>query len=389
MRNEIKLIDKFLNKRISVSEREVLKNWVSENDNNLNEFKKRIKEFEATNLAQFEVNKAYQNFISEIRPKKITVISFRPYLKYAAIFAGLIFFGSLYNIISEEKSTHDILIIEKNSQTKKSIKIVLADGTVKILDGKQKEDIIDKNGNLIAKKEENVLSFNSKNDNPTTTPKINEISIPNGQKFKMRLADGTIVWLNSGSTLKFPENFNGLNDTRSVSLTGEAYFDVAKNENKPFIVSVDAIDVLVLGTKFNVSSYENDRTIQTTLIEGSVNIYKKNVPQSKLKLSPNFQATFNKDLNDLSLSESLVDTDLYTAWMQNRIIINNLKFSEILKRLERTHNVIFINEAKNINNEVYKGEFENENIVTILETIALSTPFTYSMNKNIITISAK
>lgn len=170
-----------------------------------------------------------------------------------------------------------------------------------------------------------------------------------------------------------------------VYLEGEAFFEVSENKNHPFIVNTQEVDIKVLGTKFNVSSYDTDENIATTLVEGAVSVYETRSPENEILLSPNFQANYHKFGN--SFEKTKVNTDNYTAWMQGRLIIDNLKFSEILQRLERRYAVKFVNNAVGLENEIYKGEFTDEKIESVLKTISLSTPFRFEINQNIITIS--
>ena len=202
---------------------------------------------------------------------------------------------------------------------------------------------------------------------------------------RLKLSDGTLVWLNAGSKLRFPQSFVDADKNRMVYLEGEAFFDVAKNRERPFIVNTQEVDVKVLGTKFNISSYDTDDYIATTLVEGSVGVYETRTPENGIYLTPSFQANYDKFGNNFSKTE--VDTDIYTAWMQDRLVIDNLKFSEILVRLERRYSVKFVNKAESLNDEIYKGEFVNEDIESVLKTISLSTPFKYEINQNVITIT--
>jgi len=137
-----------------------------------------------------------------------------------------------------------------------------------------------------------------------------------------------------------------------VYLEGEAYFDVTKDEGRPFIVNAENLDIKVLGTQFNVSAYKSDGKIATTLVEGSVNVYDNSNPDEKILLSPNYQAAFVK--KNGTLTKQKVDIRSYTAWMKDRLIIDHLSFEQIIQKLERT--------------------------------IASSTPFTYKIENNVITI---
>ncbi|CAM4285657.1 FecR family protein [Zobellia roscoffensis] len=388
--NYDELISKWLKGSITSEEREHLNTWVSESDANLNAFKKQIREAEQDKAASFDFKNGLSNFNAKIssktRKRKRLILA----LPFAAIVVGLVFLalqmtGLLVSPNKLEQAPSEATTVQK---LHKNITITLADGSTKTLNSTGNEVLTDAQGNIIADKSINELSFNTKNSPKSKSVVYNEIYIPHGQTFKIRLSDGTSVWLNAGSKLKFPTSFN--NDsltTRTVFLEGEGFFDVTKNKKKPFLVVTQGLEVKVLGTQFNLSSYQTDKNVSTTLVEGKVTISESNKPDNEIELTPNFQANYKKSENNFSKAK--VDTALYTAWMENKLIIDNLKFSEILVKLERAHQVKFLNRAQHLNNEVFKGEFDNESIEAILHTISLSTPFKYTINQNTITIESK
>ena len=288
---------------------------------------------------------------------------------------------------SNDDTNATISVIDKQEALPEGNEIIIkmADGTTKILNSNGSDAVTDINGKVIANQGGNSMVFNNGNELTETQAIFNEVYIPYGQTFKLTLSDGTLVWLNAGSKLRFPQKFIDSDKERIVYLEGEGFFEVAKNKEVPFIVNTQEVDIKVLGTKFNISSYETDHSIATTLVEGSVSVYETRMPENNLLLIPNFQASYNKFKNDFSKKE--VDTKMFTAWMEDRFVIDNLTFSEILVKLERRHHVKFVNNTKNLGDEIYKGEFENEGIESILETISLSTPFEYEIQHNIITIN--
>ena len=387
MKLELILIEKFLKGTISFKEKAALKKWVLDDPANMDLFKSKIKNYNPDTLADFNADIAYQKFINSIEGVKHKSKLHYEILKYAAIF--IIVFAIGYQVTEIEKTkdfTDENVVTNENiPENKGEIVITLSDGTKRIINSENDNPVTDAKGNIVANNNANSLSFSS-NESPISDELVyNEIYIPFGEKFKITLSDGTLVHLNSGSRLRFPQSFVSKSSERKVFLEGEGFFEVTKNEQKPFIVNANDLDIKVLGTKFNVSSYATDESVTATLVEGAVSVSKNSAPDVKMNLTPNYQASYNKKEN--SLNKAFVDTDVYTAWMQDKLIINNLKFPEILIKLERLHNVKFINEANNLNNEIYKGEFRNEDLETILKTMALSTPFNYEIKQNVITIS--
>lgn len=166
---------------------------------------------------------------------------------------------------------------------------------------------------------------------------MNQLVIPYGNQSKLTLADNTVVWLNAGSRLVYPTTFAG--KTREVLLFGEAYFEVAKNADKPFIVKTSDIQVKVLGTHFNVSAYAEDKVIQTVLQEGSVELRKNDsgIFSERIVLKPNQMASFSKSTSETALYD--VDASYYTLWTKGLLSFDEVDFDKILKKVERFYNI--------------------------------------------------
>ena len=163
--------------------------------------------------------------------------------------------------------------------------------------------------------------------------------------------------------------------TRSVELEGEAFFDVAHNKDKPFIVNTDGVDIRVLGTKFNISSYSGEDSINTTVVEGLVNVVDADNNNNQIVLNPSFQASFQK--SNTSLTSREVNTADYTAWIEKRIVFNDIPFEKLAIKIERTYNVKIINKNKALKKEHFTGQFDIENIETIFKVLSVSFYFDY------------
>jgi len=146
-----------------------------------------------------------------------------------------------------------------------------------------------------------------------------------------------VVWLNAGSRLFYPTSFK--NKTREVTLFGEAYFEVSKNPEMPFIVKTSTMDIKVLGTIFNVSAYTEDNVVQTVLKEGSVSIRRKDAGffENDIVIKPNQMATFNKTTSDTKIYE--VDAEYYTLWTKGLISFEEIDFKRIIQKIERFYNI--------------------------------------------------
>jgi len=255
-----------------------------------------------------------------------------------------------------------------------------------------------------------VISFNfifqkkAVNDN-----QITEITAPMGSKSQVTLPDGTKVWLNSGSKLSYNSQFN--QKTREVSLEGEAFFDVTKRKGMQFLVKTKDITIRVLGTAFNVKAYPVEGSIETTLVRGSLILEHeavKNMIQTMLK--PDQRAAYFKHEGIIYLSETekqslkkenirkieevkgqvvlskKVDTDIFTAWKDNKLIFRNESFESLVVKLERWYGVQIILADDDIRNYHFNGTIENETVQDVLEIIKFTLPIQYTIQHNIITL---
>jgi ferric-dicitrate binding protein FerR (iron transport regulator) len=211
-----------------------------------------------------------------------------------------------------------------------------------------------------------------------------EYTAPYGSKTSLKMADGTLVWLNVGTVLKYGQNF-GIKD-RKVELSGEAYFEVAKNKKLPFCVNAKGISVTALGTKFNVKAYPEEKTVETILLEGSVKLNQsQSSEKSKIVLQPNQKAIFN--LNENSFTTTAIDDVSDVSWTTNKWVIKNIRLGEFTKLLERRYNIDFTFSDERIKEYVFGGTIKDETIEQLLTAISYSAPVKYSIVNNHVTLS--
>lgn len=203
---------------------------------------------------------------------------------------------------------------------------------------------------------------------------FSEIVAPPGQKTMVVLPDSSLVWLNSGSSLKYNGNFN-VKD-REVVLTGEAFFDVKRNEAKKFSVRTGILSVQVYGTAFNVKNYENDSYQEITVSEGRVGISNKT---GELKqLTPGQQAVLTKSTNKLAFSKA--DPAVVSSWKDNELKFDNTPFDEVVKYLERWYGVSINIDPSMIGKHQYTFKIKTESLTEILEKIKVMTPIAYEID---------
>ena len=238
---------------------------------------------------------------------------------------------------------------------------------------------------------------------------FNEITINPGSRTKVQLPDGSQVWVNSGSHLTYEGNFKG--NTREVQLDGEAYFDVAKDASRPFIVHTSDIDIKVLGTSFNVKAYKTEATIEATLIHGSIEVINKSQPGSaKIMLKPHEKLVYNKyvikDIKDQKadiqpvadsfsiiikpLGKNIADNDIVeTAWVYNKLIFEDERFADLALKMERWYNVKISIENEKLKDYRISGTFVNETAEEAVKALQLLVPFSYSIKNNEVKIIKK
>lgn len=202
----------------------------------------------------------------------------------------------------------------------------------------------------------------------------NTVEVPLGMRSSITLSDGTSVWLNAGSSLKYPVPFE--EDKREVELTGEAYFNVKKDKTKPFFVSTTNIDIKVLGTSFNCCAYPNEGDIETALEEGEIEISCKS-ERNKFIMKPGELATFSKNENKIEIAQA--NLDKYVAWKSGKLLFRDDPMDKVLEKLGRWYNVEFQVENKEILGYIYSATFTGESLDQMLEMFSLSAPIKYQL----------
>lgn len=211
--------------------------------------------------------------------------------------------------------------------------------------------------------------------NPTTNIEYHTLQVPKGSKpMQLQLADGSRVWLNTASSITFPNVFTG--NKRNVSITGEAYFEVAHNAAKPFIVKVNDMKVEVLGTHFNINSYSDGDYIKTTLLEGKIKIDNNN--SSNKFLYPGQQAQLNKAGNLRIINH--VDINEVMAWKEGNFLFDNYDIYEVMKQLQRWYDVDVEYQTQNIHQHFEGILSRNVSLSKVLEMLEKSSNIKFTIN---------
>jgi transmembrane sensor len=212
-----------------------------------------------------------------------------------------------------------------------------------------------------------------------------ETIVPHGSQSKIVLPDGTIAWLNSGSILKYSNNYGSKN--RTVYLTGEGYFDVQRNPKKPFFVYANDIKVKVLGTVFNVRSYKDEATVEVNLIEGKVDVMvENNAKPEKFTLLPNYKVVYDKTSKTMQSLKS--NAARAATWTTGKLCFVDASLEDISKDLERKYDVQINIQTQKIKNELFSGSLDlNQPIEKVLEYIDVDKKYTRTYNGNTILIN--
>ena len=363
--------------KISNENLQSLKIWL-DNPKNKEHFKEIVKtnqQFDVSYL-NIDIEDTYEKIRKASEHKKPKTKPHTVFFKYAATI--LIFISISYGTYS--------IFFKDQIDLNNNITLKLIDGTFKKIETGSNNNIANEAGEIIAKVESNVLLILS-NQNVTLNDGLYQLNVPYGKKIKVSLPDNTLITLNSGSQLKFPSSFLETK-SREVFLEGEAYFDVMKNKKAPFIVHTMNMDVRVLGTRFNVSSYDNDDVAFVALEEGSVAVNKPMQSYNEntsLIITPGEQVVFKEDA--LKVQKTNISKDI--AWSKGELFFENDRFEDIIKELERHYNITIENNSKNLNDIRYTGTFTNETLTEVFDTFNELSEFNYKLYDEKIVISTE
>ena len=333
---------------------------------------------EMPQMDEATADKIFSNILINAKENEvIDIVSeknpFRKYLGIAASILVLLTIGLSYQ--QGFFNSKEAPVLNSNEIT-----LQLENGDIQVISAGKKSQIADAEGNVIGNQNGNKIVY----DTETTAEKLvyNTLKIPYGKRFELQLSDGTIVHLNSGTTLKYPVKFIA-GQNRQVFLDGEAFFDVTKDKTHPFVVNADNLNVRVLGTHFNVSNYPEDNLTDVVLVEGSVGLYSAKEQFNAEKntiLKPGFKGSFSKINNQIKTKA--VVTDVYTAWIKGGLTFREMTFKDISKKLERHYNVTIVNQNAKLSNEKFNASFGDEPIAKVLSYFNEIHGINYTLKNN-------
>ena len=376
MKNKLQLellLQKYVDGTCSEHEKELVESWYID-------FVKRTKNANSLHLDEDKIK--YQAF-SFIQNNKTKPKEFKLYKSSKIIAAAMLLCISTFGIWYYHNSpseTQSMIVsqLADISPGGNRAKLTLSDGTLLELDESQKGLII---GDQLLYFDGTPLNIQS---NASELQWI-EIQTPRGGNYQITLSDGSEVWLNAASKIRYPMIFS--ESERRVELQGEAYFHVTSVYSQehttklPFIVETPRQEIRVLGTQFNVSDYHNEDIVRTTLVEGKVSVKVNNAKVNNQVLL--YAAGQQSVLQQSKLSIEMAELDNYIAWKDGVIVLDNTEFSSLIKQLERWYNVDFVFKKSLQNDLTLSGRLpRNSNLSGILNALTLNTGLKFLIQEN-------
>ena len=368
-----RLVEKFIQGDLSDEEQEKLDSLLNDKDNK-SHFKEMLSLNYRLNKRWLKIEQAKKDKlfakIMEVPPVK----KLNPYqnlLRIAAIFAILLGGAVLYYASFEIQPVPEQVVT-----------LDLDTGVHKQLEKGAKGVIAETNGVRIEQRGDTLTYIAKNQDNVIIS--FDEIHVPYGKSSVVALADGTLINLNAGSSLRYPNGFKA-EGNREVFLTGEAYFQVSHDAKRPFLVHTDDLEIEVLGTHFNVQAYADEKNSNTVLVNGVVQVKQTANPEDAVVLKPGMQASYTQGSKTLEIAS--VNTAPYIAWVKGQLYFDQADFPQIARILERKFDVqIQVNNTA-LKKEKFTAKFKAESLEQILKSFNESYPFNYDIKQNTVVIN--
>ena len=322
-------------------------------------------------LTALEANKAKMWKQVQSRMNKNSRYQVKRYLKYAAIIVAFVLAGGTWWMVKE--NPEEIISVELSETSMLSpgtpkAYILFSSGQRMDLTTTEHDTMIMEKGMQVRVGSSGKISYIPGDSGSILKQEIvyNTIVVPRGGEYKLELADGTLVWLNSDSELRYPVKFAG--SQRDVWLKGEGYFEVSKNPEKSFRVVVDDMIVKVLGTSFNISAYADSPLALTTLCSGQVRLTDCMNPENEQDLLPGEQLLFHRESRKMEIRN--VDTDVFVSWREGFFQFDNHTVEEVFMILQRWYNVQVFYANTEARQEVFTGKLPRfDNMMIIIDLI--------------------
>lgn len=376
------LLIKKLNEGLTVTEEQELDVWLAESGEHVTVFREmqKVHQWMVTGKSYHpDVKVGFQKIRQRHRRMKMV-----RWMRYAAVLVVCLVTGALFweyereQVVDEKIFTYDDFAQPGMNQAF----FVWADGTRVPLGKEIKDTLISGEGTALLRIDSNRMLHYEGDRYENNEHRFNQLVVPNGGEYRMVLEDGTIVWMNSASTIEIPEHFDRAE--RRVRLKGEAYFEVKSDVNRPFYVEAGQACIQVLGTKFNLSAYQDDSQVTTTLVSGKVRV--GNAGGKQVILEPGEQA--------ISAGEEImvkkVDPTHVISWVNGRFKFENARLEDIVKQIIRWYDVSIYFEREELKDIHFSGGMlKFRPLKDLVEMIELSSPVRFRVKGKDIIISEK
>lgn len=387
------LILKKIEGRITPEEEEVLQNWIDSSPKNSQLYSKLSNtsylhgQYQKWRVIKSNSHESRQAMLVRIGRDKS---NFREMAKNVAAVAVVVLVGVLsyclyfsnqrYEALLAKQETEQYLSSIHHGQTKATL---TTDTGKKVVLGDSPES--NEKAMKSLNKVKNVGVAKPQNDNADRIA-LSNLETPRGGEFHIILEDSTEVWLNAESSLKYPEYFN--KHVREVAVTGEAYFKVSKDASRPFYVNSAGHKIKVYGTEFNISSYDDEEFVYTTLVSGSISLQPQNNSGTELFLTPGHQAVYAR--TDSTTSIKSIKTDIVTSWKEGMFVFEDKTLDQIMKQLGRWYDFSYRFSDDKVANTVFMGRIPRYGkFGDVLEILEKSGNIKLEVNKKQIIISHK
>ena len=380
----VRLLQLYLLGDITEEERQELEDWCKETPQNRNLFEQICQEDlfskERSVYEKIDDTKALRTFEKHVR--KVSTRGFGRWWKYAAVLLLPILVVGLWKLVYEVEQVPVVTSSVSQIQPGCSRAVLVLDDGRTVFLKEEEEGVISEDKGIMVTGERDRLVYTSSEGKNEDELRFNELEIPRGGESKVRLADGTVVFLNSATRMKYPVKFD--EKERKVYLSGEAYFEVAKDPERPFFVEMEGVEVRVYGTSFNVNTHQKGN-VQTVLVKGSIGVKVLSSGMESV-IRPGQMAEFKQGNTKVDVKD--VNVAVYTDWKDGIFRFENQRLEDILAVLSNWYDMNVFYQTVSVKELHFSGYMERyKDVSVILEAITLSTGVTFSIQGKTIIVS--
>ena len=380
----VRLLQLYLLGDITEEERQELEDWCEEAPRNRKLFEQICQEdlFSKERYVYEKIHDTKAFSVFEKRVRKVSSRSIGNWWKYAAVLLFPILVVGSWKLMHETEQVSIVASSVAPIQPGCSQAVLVLDDGRKVFLKEEEEGVISEDKEITVTGEKERLVYTASEGKNVDEIRFNELEVPRGGEYKVRLADGTLVYLNSATRMKYPVKFD--EKERKVYLSGEAYFEVAKDPERPFFVEMEGVEVRVYGTSFNVNTHQKGN-IQTVLVKGSIGVKVLSSGMESV-IRPGQMAEFKQGNTKVDVKD--VNVAVYTDWKDGIFRFENQRLEDILAVLSNWYDMNVFYQTVSVKELHFSGYMERyKDVSVILEAITLSTGVTFSIQGKTIIVS--